>query len=1307
VFVFLKAPTGVLSHVLRVPLDPPQEPSWESRDATLLPVDGADVWTATMVAAVESHPPALIIKSMSGYELRVVDPRGRSWSTDPDALAGPLRADPDEPFRPLGPVRAAVRTGDRLWLLVGRYDDPVERLNAYRFGFTEDPENPNAPGRWWDVATAFETNVIVEWLGSQYFAKHDRLVAYSRTGGDQVRATVIDLTPPGTVRVTQAMSPTLDGTRAWSLSAAMAGAPHLVACEVPWSDLDTPLSPRPEHRLVPIRMNEPGQVELVPVTGARVPHLRLLPLLTRTFPATADLHGADAEQRAQLEAITELNGDSPITSWTYLDEAYYLLPLQLALELHRRGSFEAALRRFRAIYDYAAAPDRRITYPLLDRGSGAYVRLPDWLNDPFDVHGIAATRPGTDARAVALFLVRCLLDFADTEFTIDTGEAIVRAELLYLQALTLLDDLLRAPADACAEIVGGLTLGPESPPPEWQEVVDQLRPIRDLRLLRQVVADLEEILTQTRPWPERIAQARARVAAAIAQQTSTGRTLKERLREEALLRAKEHRDLMRDPIVEAGLEHLDELADDGDPGATPSLRRTFCTPPNPVPTALRLRAELNLHKIRTCRDIAGLERVVEPSAASADGARSLPAIGSAGQQIGLPGVMRLPATPYRYRTLIERARQLTALAQQMEASFLSTLEKAEAAELDLLRARQQVDLARGAVHLQNLRIQEAQHGVDLADLQQQRANIQADHFATLLKEGLLDEETWALNLVWATMWAQFGVAAAKSAGLVLAGAGADAASFLVDAGLTAGLATAGGAVIAMVADATVQQSVVGGMSSWSAALATIARQKRLEQDWQLQLDLARKDQELGHAQAVLAQDRVSIVGQERAIAAMQADHADEVVTFLDSRFAGAELYHWMSGVLEGVYRYQLQQATAVTRLAEAQLAFERQETPTGIVLADYGDAPRDPAGSSVDGTGPDRRGMTGSARLLQDLTRLDQYAFETDRRKLQLSRTVSLAQLDPFAFQRFRETGVLIFATPSELFDRDFPGHYLRLIRQVRTSVIALIPPTIGIRATLSTSGVSRVTIGGDVFQTTLVQRPPESVALCAPMNASGVLELQPQGEMLLPFEGLGVDTTWEFRMPRPANSIDYRSIADILITIDYTALDSPLYRQDVIRRLDPVSGGDRPFSLRRQFPDQWYDLHHPEGSGAGPVSVRFRTEPQDFPANLSELAIRNVLLYFVRGQGATFEVPVEHLLFTETGTDGPIGGPGQSVNGLISAATANAAGWARMLGRSPAGAWELALASSGELAERLGRGEIEDILLVLSYEGRHESWPA
>src|SRR5262249_14614112 len=151
--------------------------------------------------------------------------------------------------------------------------------------------------------------------------------------------------------------------------------------------------------------------------------------------------------------------------------------------------------------------------------------------------------------------------------------------------------------------------------------------------------------------------------------------------------------------------------------------------------------------------------------------------------------------------------------------------------------------------------------------------------------------------------------------------------------------------------------------------------------------------------------------------------------------------------------------------------------------------------------------------------------------------TISLRQLAPVEFQRFRESGVLTFATPLELFDRDFPGHYLRLVRRVRASVVALIPPGPGLPAELSTIGLSRA-VAGDAFQPVAVAHGPQSVALSTPINATGLFEVDLQPEMRLPFEGIGVDTVWQFRLPKPANPFDFRTIADLLLTIDYTALE-------------------------------------------------------------------------------------------------------------------------------------------------------------------------
>src|SRR5262249_40979853 len=175
----------------------------------------------------------------------------------------------------------------------------------------------------------------------------------------------------------------------------------------------------------------------------------------------------------------------------------------------------------------------------------------------------------------------------------------------------------------------------------------------------------------------------------------------------------------------------------------PTVVYRFAVPPNFVLQALRLREALNLFKLRNGLNIAGLELPVESLADANDAQVTLPAIGGGGQLV-LPGSTVITPTPYRYATLIERARQLTQLAIQAEASMLAALEKLDAEEYNLLKARQDVRLAHAQVRLQDLRVREASDGVKLAELQQQRAQIQRDYFQSLLN-GDLDRKSTRLN----------------------------------------------------------------------------------------------------------------------------------------------------------------------------------------------------------------------------------------------------------------------------------------------------------------------------------------------------------------------------------------------------------------------------------------------------------------------------------------------------------------------------------------------------------------------------------
>lgn len=433
-----------------------------------------------------------------------------------------------------------------------------------------------------------------------------------------------------------------------------------------------------------------------------------------------------------------------------------------------------------------------------------------------------------------------------------------------------------------------------------------------------------------------------------------------------------------------------------------------------------------------------------------------------------------------------------------------------------------------------------------------------------------------------------------------------------------------------------------------------------------------------------------------------------MLDYLANKFTSAELFEWMSGVLGRVYAYFLQQATAIAQLAEAQLAFERQEPAPGFVRADYWQDTSDAIPDGGSGGATDRLGMTGSARLLQDIFRLDQYAFETDRRKLHLTQTLSLAQLAAFELQRFRETGVLVFGTPMDMFDREFPGHYLRLIRRVRVSLIALLPPVRGVRATLSTSGLSRVIVGGDAMGSVTLNRTPEEIAFTSPLNATGLFDLEPESGLLLPFEGMGVDAVWRLELPKPANPFDYRTIADVLVTIEYTALNSADYRQQVLQAQDRGFSADRAFSVREEFPDAWYDLNNPEtvADESGRMAVRLPARREDFPPHAEALQVRELSLFCLRADGFAEELPLASLSYSAPGVAAITAGAARTTGGIVGTRRPNGAAWQVLLGQDPAGDWSLRLEDSPTLRSWFKDGSIQDLVLVMTVGGYTPAWP-
>jgi len=892
-------------------------------------------------------------------------------------------------------------------------------------------------------------------------------------------------------------------------------------------------------------------------------------------------------------------------------ERYLLFPLLAGWALNRSGDYASADRWFRRLYDPFGASKKEV-FPFT-KIFGASSPLPSyWYADATNPHAIAMRRAGAYLRHVMLMLAKNLLDWAEHDLAFNDPESRNRARELFVTAKALLGapELDHTCDDELVQLVSDLAEGfsqtdataEVSVQRLFEDIVNKLQSVKDREVFETAVRRIRSLFDRDFPYLAAFVdelEAIVREALAEAAKSKEGKILPlSQGYGDIEIQVKRRDD--EDDEEEAAIKFLKNMRQRMIPVDRASLGTALfsdlCVPPNPLVRIYADRAEFGLAVIRQCFDSNGEPQLLP------FGSLFGRAIETFADIEGYSIDRRSIAPRYRYGFLAEKARQYASLAQQLEASMLSAIEKRDSAALAMLQAEIAKEVANATATLKQSAFAEAALGVDVASIQSLQATHQKTFWTkrttdTAGSNGLNLTELTGLGLMVGSGILQAtaalghillagpaGAVAYSGATTAAAGATGGTASSPTGVGALAGYITAalGGAATAAAIVAGGNQ-VLSGIQAGAGALGTFGQfalttasfQRRWE-DWLLAAKLADYGEQISAKQLELAKARKATLKLDKAIADLQEAHAGSVVKFHTVRFSNEELYQWMIGVLQDAYRNVMQSATEMALQAQSALQFERQQS-ISEVQGDYW--------SIDEATLTEEQklsGLTGAERLQAALTRLDEWKVNTDKRRLQLSKTISLARYMPADFAtRFRQTGRIDFYTLIDWFDWDFPGHYLRLIKSVKVTVIALVPPTEGIHATLSNNGMSSVVLkeagGGFVKVPGVVTRFPESVALDSPYNDSGLFVLDYRDPMLLPFEGLGVETGWTFEMPTATNRFDYDTLADVLFTIEYTALASDLYKEQVIERLGTTQGMDLVHSLRGNYQDAWYHLMNPQ----------------------------------------------------------------------------------------------------------------------------------
>ena len=610
-----------------------------------------------------------------------------------------------------------------------------------------------------------------------------------------------------------------------------------------------------------------------------------------------------------------------------------------------------------------------------------------------------------------------------------------------------------------------------------------------------------------------------------------------------------------DPKEDLVLHLREAICDQAPPPPPAFVSHGFCIPANPLARSIVQRSCLGLKLIAECRNFLGYRNDHVPL--------------------------------FRFEALIEMARELAGLAKSAENDFVSFIQSEEAQILTLLKETQALQVSQATVSLQMSMLAQADNNVTLSEFQIDRVTLQQDHTQAQLDEGYTDLEEEALKYLGYSRDLQIVAAALQAANLVVIPIAAAAGgaiggfggSFLGPQGTVAGgLGGAGfGAAAALIAAApAVLGAGAGASTSLAGAASTHAQILQLKNTVEQRLDELGRTAELLEIDALVADVGlanahigVDIAEQQLDIARINATFAAEIVEFLQTKLFTGKRFAWMAAIAKENYRVLLNYTIAAAWLAEQALEFERQQR-YDIIRFNY--------------WRENDEGLMGVDQLTVDIEQLEHQHLVNEQRKRQITKVISFAQLSPIEMAGFRQTGQLHLSTLEEWFERDFPTHYLRLIKGVTVNIIALVPPGDGVKASLTMLGTTRTIVpNGAGYNRIEIKRPPERIAISSAVGATGVFTpLFPENSQLNPFEGSGIEASWHLEMDRRSNpSINYDTIMDVQFEIQYTALEDTAKQP----QYPLIAKGAASFSLRQSFPDEFFHFQNPDLSGGAPAT--------------------------------------------------------------------------------------------------------------------------
>jgi DNA-binding transcriptional MerR regulator len=579
------------------------------------------------------------------------------------------------------------------------------------------------------------------------------------------------------------------------------------------------------------------------------------------------------------------------------------------------------------------------------------------------------------------------------------------------------------------------------------------------------------------------------------------------------------------------------------------------------------RVEDRLYKIRQSLNILGIRQELPLFDPPIDPMALVQAV-AGGMSVGAAlSAQAVEIPPYRFSSMISRAKELAGQLGQLGDALLGALEKKDSEEMALLQSRQEAVILKMSRNVKLGQLEAARQNT--AQLRESLTSTQyrQKHFEGLIDEGILPLEKGQMAII--------GV----GGGLMTASAILKVASSIASAAPDAHLglfimgASHGGGRISGILENAAEALETGGdgISMFAEIPGIIAGVERMKSDWGLEVASAKSEIRQLEFQIKAAEIQERLAEYDINQLEKDIEHNTAVADFLRDKFSNAQLYQWMAGRLSTLYAQTYILTLDLARQAQKAYQFERgaKESEVNFIQPMYWDG--------------QRQGLLAAQHLSLDLARMEMEFMRTDARRLEINKPISLLEHDPLAWLELKTKGVCEFYLGESLFDYDFPGHYCRQISDVKVTFdiepglhrtvfatltqlshqTVLTPDPKAVKYLLDPKDQPPLNIRSD-------WRSGRQIATSGLKEDNGILDPYPDKERYMHFEGTGAVSRWRLELNGKRGDVDISLLEDVIINVEYSALNGGQAFADNVRGMLKPYPATVLLDVEVSFPEAW-----------------------------------------------------------------------------------------------------------------------------------------